>query len=362
MQKIFWIQFIVIVAENIINFKVQHQCPQCGAPAILEEETLFFVCEFCRVRSCISQKGFFRYVFSPHKQIPEDQPLIYIPYWRFKGVQFTCLLKGVDYKFLDISCIAMQHKPPDIPFSLGFRSQALTLKLISSKTRGTFLRPWAFKQTLINMNKQTRPRNTFFQENIGETVSLIYSPFYKKENLLFDGILNKPIGTDADNSINVEPSHICRPEKEISFIPGLCPSCGWNFDGSFDSLVMVCRNCGTLWRTRGSKLVKIKFGCAEPNSEKDVLLPFWKINADISLIDLRFYSDLIQFANLPKVPNPDFNKQVISFWAPAFKIRPKIFLRLITQLAILQPGDDDKSSLGTHKLSTVNLLQRRLNL
>ncbi len=271
-------------------------------------------------------------------------------------MQFTCLLKGVDHKFLDISRIAMKHKPKDISVSLGFRSQALTLNLISAKTSGTFLRPWAYKQTLLNIDRRLHSKDkNIFQENIGETSSLIYSPFYIKNNLLFDGVLNKPVGPVADNEINIETPNTCRPEKEISFVPGLCPSCGWDLEGNSDSFVMVCRNCETLWHAHGSELAKIKFGCAKVNNENDALLPFWKIDADISIIDLKSYSDLIKLANLPKVPKPDSENQCLSFWVPAFKIRPKIFLRLITQLAVLQPEDDYGEQLGNHTLSTANL-------
>lgn len=341
---------------NFSGYKVQHQCPQCGAPIILDEDTLFFTCEFCRVTSCIAQNGFARYYFSPSKEISADQELIYLPYWRFKGVQFSCRPGNVAHKFLDISRIAMKNRPQTVPASLGLRSQALTLKLISTKTKGTFLRPWAYKQTLVNMDKRLGSNKTnVFQENIGETSSLIYSPFYTKNDSLFDGILNKPVGPCKRGEINTDAPNICRPEKEIFFISGLCPSCGWDLEGSSDSLAMVCRNCDTLWRTYQNKLAKIRFGCVKPESETDVLLPFWKIKADVSEITLKTYADLIQLANLPKGPADKFKEQNLFFWAPAFKIRPKLFLRLLVQLMILQPDPTFGKHLGKFRLSTANL-------
>lgn len=356
MLNVFLIQSFVIVAEKNINFKVQHQCPQCGAPILLDEETLFFKCEFCRVRSCISQKGFARYSFSPSEEIKEDKNLFYLPFWRFKGVRYTCLLKGVEFKFLDISRLAMMTKPKQVAVSLGFRSQALALKLISPQTKGTFLKPLDYKQTLLNLDKRLNSVNkNIYQENIGETLSLIYSPFCVKEGILFDGILNKPIGPWDKNEINIDSFDTCRPEKEFFFIPGLCPSCGWDLEGNPDSLVLVCRNCETLWRSHKKRLVKIKFSCEKPENEKDVLLPFWKIDADFSHLKLKTYTDLVNFANLPQVPKKESGKQPISFWAPAFKIRPKIFLRLIKQLAVRQPKDYLKKQFARHQLSSVNL-------
>ena len=354
--RVFQMHFFVIIAERSISFNVQHQCPQCGAPLILKEETLFFVCEFCRVRSYISHKGFFRYMFSPSEQTKEDEEIIYLPYWRFKGVRYTCTLKGVESKFLDISRLAMQKAPKHVSTSLGFRPQALTLKLISAETKGTFLKPSGYKKTLLDMDKSlalTSKQN--FQENIGETSSLIYSPFYQNNGTLYDAVLNKPLGPFATNELDVNTENRCRPEKEITFIPGLCPSCGWDLEGISDSLVLVCRNCQTLWRGHGNQLARIKFSCTQPVNTDDVLLPFWKIIADISMVNLKSYSDLIKFANLPQVPKSGSNEQLLSFWAPAFKIRPKIFLRLIKQLAILQPKDTLNKHLGTQALYAVNL-------
>ncbi len=349
-------QFFVIVAEKNINFKVQHQCPQCGAPILLEEESLFFECEFCRVRSCISQKGFGRYFFSPSEEIKENENLFYLPYWRFKGVRYTCSLKGVEYKFLDLSRLAMREAPKQVAVSLGFRSQALALKHISPETKGIFLRPLDYKQTLLDLDKRLQQsNNNIYHENIGETLSLIYSPFCIKDGILFDGILNKPIGPCDVNEINIDNFDACRPGKDMFFIPGLCPSCGWDLEGNSDSLVLVCRNCETLWRSHKKELVKIKFSCEKPENQGDVLLPFWKIDTDFSHLRLKSYTDLVNFANLPQVPKKEAGKQLISFWAPAFKIRPKIFLRLIKQLAILQPGDHLKKQFARHELSSVNL-------
>ncbi|MCP4682857.1 MAG: hypothetical protein GY864_11035, partial [Desulfobacterales bacterium] len=251
--------FFAISAEKSISFTVEHQCPQCGAPITLGEETLFFVCGFCRVRSCISQKGFSRYYFSLSSDAPKDSKLVYLPYWRFKGVRYACHFSGVEHRFLDISSLAMED-PGHLPFSLGLRSQALPLKLISSETRGKFIRPAEFKSSIKASDRRARSvrkdLSPVFREDIGETLSLIYSPFYIHKNRLFDGILNKPIQEIAFGDIDIMSLDHCRPEKETVFVSGLCPDCGWDLEGHFDSLVLICRNCQTLWRARGNKLGK----------------------------------------------------------------------------------------------------------
>ena len=356
MPRVFQVQFFVIIVEKNIKFKVHHQCHQCGAPVTLEEETRFFVCEFCRVRSCISQNSFSRYKFLPSQEINENEHIFYLPYWRFKGVRYFCTPMGVEYKFLDISCLAIENSPPNMPVSLGFRSQSLALKFVTERTKATFLRPKGYKRSLFNMDKRIRSDDKIIiQENIGETTSLIYSPFFIKNDMLFDGILNKSVGPVDPGQFDIQTYESCRPEKEIFFVPGICPSCGWDLEGHSDSLVLVCANCETLWRSHGKKLAKIKFGCANPGSNTDVMLPFWKINADISKIDLKTHSDLIKLANLHCVEKTESGKPLISFWAPAFKIRPKIFLKLTTQLTVLQPEDTLNQHFKKNALCPANL-------
>jgi hypothetical protein len=118
--------------EAHINFLIEHQCPQCGAPAIMEETDRLFTCEFCRVKSYLVAKDVFRYLFS--SQAPQSKNLLYFPYWRFKGMLFSCAGNGVAHKFVDVSHQAVLS--PLFPVSLGLRSQALKLKFV--KLRGPF--------------------------------------------------------------------------------------------------------------------------------------------------------------------------------------------------------------------------------
>ncbi len=334
------LSFVINAGKNI-SFKIEHQCPQCGSPITLGEEALFFVCGFCRVRSCISQKGFSRYYFPLSPHAPAGSDLFYLPYWRFKGVRYACHFSGVTPRFIDNSSLAMEKAPMQIPYSLGLRSQALPLKLVSNDTPGKFIRPGEFKTIFKLLEKRGKSAKSLqapvFQEDIGEAKSLIYAPFYIQNHRLFDGILNKeiPINFPGDMDINNLP--LCRPEKETTFISGICQDCGQDLEGQFNSLVLICQNCQTLWQARGNKLGKIKYGCAKPSKSDDVMVPFWKIKATIPPIPLSSYADLARMGNLPKAIRPEWETQNLHFWAPAFKIRPKVFLRLNTALAIAQP-------------------------
>jgi hypothetical protein len=335
---------------NAISFKVAHQCPQCGAPIVLDEETRFFACSFCRVQSCICRKGFAGYMFArsdqalAHPDAPDDGDLVFLPYWRFKGIAYTCAMEGVSHRFLDISALALEESFPHLPVSLGFRSQALALKQVTPHTRGRFLKPadvhTILEQAQSRSMRMKGPIHPGFLEHIGETLSLIYTPVYPKNGILMDAILNRPTRSSVDTDNRLEDLPDCRVENQIVFLPGICPDCGWDLEGKNDSLILICKNCSTLWKPRNRQLVKINFGCSRPGHDTDVMIPFWKISARISGLPLSSMADLARLANLPRVIRADWENQELFFWSPAFKVRPRIFLSLASRVTVGQPDPD----------------------
>jgi hypothetical protein len=279
-----------------------------------------------------------------HPDAPDDESLVFLPYWRFKGCCYTCTRQGVSHRFQDISALALEGSFPNLPVSLGIRSQALTLKQVTPHTRGRFLRPADASTILAQVRDRSmavkHSLNTGFSEHIGETLSLIYAPYYAKGSRLVDAILNQP--TRAAGSTHARLDHLpgCRPEKQTVFLSGICPDCGWDLAGANDSLILICKNCSTLWKPRGRQLAKIRSRCARPGSGSDVMVPFWKMSARISGLALASMADLARLANLPRVARPEWAHQDLFFWAPAFKVRPKIFLSLASRITIGQPDPD----------------------
>jgi len=282
---------------------------------------------------------------TPHQDISEDTELTFLPYWRFKGIQYACTPAGVNHWFTDVSCLAIGDAPSQIPFSLGIRSQALTLKRVSARTLGTFIRPRSLKESLEVLSGRNKlSQKALIKEDIGESVSLIYTPFYQAEGQLFDGILNTPLGK-TEGVENFTEKDYCRPEKETQILSGLCPGCGWDLEGRSDSLVLICRNCHSLWQPRKDELARVRFGSASPHHSEDVLIPFWRISARVRGIALSTRQDLMQMANLPggehsRTSDTGAEPEKLYFWAPAFKIRPKVFLRISRQVTITQPTSE----------------------
>ena len=87
------------------GYHIEHQCPQCGAPALLDETDRLFTCKFCRVKSYLTRDDFFRYIL-PQKTTGQD--LFFFPYWRYKGTLFSCTSDGLDERVVDASLQGVQ--------------------------------------------------------------------------------------------------------------------------------------------------------------------------------------------------------------------------------------------------------------
>jgi hypothetical protein len=86
-----------------------------------------------------------------------------------------------------------------------------------------------------------------------------------------------------------------------------------------------------------------------------VYLPFWRVRAHIEGIQLDTEADLVKRANLPKVVNDAMDQRPFCFWSPAFKVRPKVFLRLAQGLTLIQPEGQLRSQLPSADTHPVTL-------
>jgi hypothetical protein len=320
----------------------------------MEETDRIFNCEFCRVKSFLYAKDVFRYML-PSKAA-ESKDLVFFPYWRFKGMLFACAGNGIQHKFIDVS---HQAASSDLfPVSLGLRSQALKLKFITPETAGVFLKPThSLKQIEENFDKRfdkRLPKPVLHHAHIGESISLIYAPYYI-ENRIFDAVLNQPVKASRTEDFDLNQLPAESPNWRIHFISTLCPHCGWDLDGERDSLVLLCKNCNSAWYPVGKKLKKIKFGKHPTQDNNSIYLPFWRIQSEISGIALQSYADLVNVANIPKMVQPGWENIDFRFWAPAFKVRPKIFMQLSKNMTLAQLHQELAEELPEHPHHPITL-------
>ena len=225
-------------------WRVKHDCPQCGAPVVLDETDHMLACSYCRVFFYMVSKEAHRYYLPPPEDVPE--PVFYIPYWRFKGVVYTIVPYQIKDLILDATLRAADLQPA--PITLGLRPQVLELKFLMPQTKGKFFDPeMDFEKALGHMHSrrglvgkinadQPLLHNTFF----GESISLIYAPYYLADGRLHDAVLKKPIG----EYLGPDPETATPAAKvdwRVKFLPAICPHCGWDVKGDKNSLVQVCK-------------------------------------------------------------------------------------------------------------------------
>jgi hypothetical protein len=333
----------------VINFLIEHQCPQCGAPAILEETDRLFTCNYCRVNSYLIADDFFRYML-PYPAV-QNRDVVFFPYWRFKGMLFFCGPSGITHRFVDVSHQAIAT--PYFPISVGLRSQAMKLRFVTPETEGQFLNPGQSFEKIANTFEQrfgrSLPKPIWHQSHIGDTLSLIYAPFYIKDRL-YDAILDKAVSSGLPEDFDINGFAGSGRQRHIHFVATLCPNCGWNLEGQRNALVLSCKNCNSSWYPMGKKLKQLKFAQITSKDANVINLPFWRIRADTSGIDLKTYGDLIKIANLPRIISGDQEKFPFRFWIPAFKVRPKVFLRLASHITLSQPRQELSPNLPNNRI------------
>jgi hypothetical protein len=288
---------------------------------------------------------------------PEGVDLTYLPYWRFKGMLFSCLPGGIEHKFMDLSHQAVQSTA--FPVSLGFRSQTLKLQFVSPDTEGRFLKPtFPLPEVMEIFDRRfsgSLPKPILHQAHIGESISLIYSPCYMKNDRLYDGILNEPVQGSIPPDFDLEALAGGPPDWKTKFVPTLCPSCGWDLDGERDAMVLFCRNCTSAWQGAKDGLKQIPFSYIPREEEDTVYFPFWRVRASTSGIPLENYADLVKAANLPKAVQDGWEDIEFRYWEPAFKVRPRTLLRLASTMTCTQPQDKRVKEIPEGRMYAVNL-------
>jgi ribosomal protein L37AE/L43A len=353
--KIFPGRFSAISAERNIKIQIEYQCPQCGAPAVLQETDRLFQCNYCRVSSYLFAGDVFRYVLPIHPSV--NREMIHVPYWRFKGVMYACVSHEIKNHFMDLSLLAL--KSDFFPNSLGLRSQTLKLKFVSPDTRGSFLDPTLPAKNAVNHFQsrfdQESSEPVFHREYMGESLSLIYSPVFMNRTL-YDAVLDQPITIAHPGEQALQDLPRENMNWKLDFLATLCPDCGWNLTGEKNALVLACRNCNTLWMPVNKTFKKLPFAFDVSKDEEYVYFPFWAVKAEIAGLQLRTVADMAKAANLPKIVREEWNHQDFQFRVPAFRLRPGTFLRVSTAATLSQMGAHPEKKLPGHQpAQAVNL-------
>ncbi len=318
-----------------MGFSVEQECPQCGAPIDLDETDHLIVCPYCNIKNYLFAEDYFRFLL-PHKAPGRD--IIYAPYMRFKGEVYLCKGATIDHSIVDITYQGAAFR--QLPVSLGLRPQAMKMKFVTPDVRGSFLKCFLRPlDVLANIGKRTSIFSTgklFHRTYIGETFSIIFLPIFMQGDRVFDAVINRPIAK-LPNGEDIFPlAGEENPTWRITFMATLCPQCGWDLDGERDSVVLTCTNCDTVWEASEGRLIQVDFSVVPGKGNDLEYLPFWKITVRDEGLGINTHADFIRIIQRPMVRQRGWENEELSFWIPAFKIRPKVLLRLATEMTILQ--------------------------
>jgi hypothetical protein len=308
---------------------------------VLEETDRLLSCEHCRVKLFLAADRHISYLLPPAGGLPDK--IFFAPYWRFKGMAFSCRGIEVVHKVVDTSLLAADLTC--LPPSLGFRPQVLRLRFVSSRTPGGFLdKVLPLQKVMDTVRNSFAPTDAadvapsrFCHAFLGETISVIYAPFFLQGTTLYDAVLQRPVCSLPESGLKALQTASPPAEDRLRFVATLCPHCGWDLKGEKDSLVLVCANCDSAWQPAGSALKRTPFGVFPGGGADSVYLPFWRIQASVDGVPLHSYADLMRLANVPRVIQKEWEDISFQIWCPAFKIRPRAFLQTARAMTLAQP-------------------------
>lgn len=325
-----------------MDVTIEQSCPSCGASIAIHEDDRLIRCSYCDVYNYKTGSIGFRYVL-PVK-LPEligSDSIIYMPYLRFKGSIYYVRNKEIQYKIVDTTRLGLENQ--HLPVSLGLRPQVMKTTPVVSTIRGNFILQsvptktiFAHAAMIIDLFNDQYDNITYHKTYIGETLSRIYQPCYMQDEKLCDAVTNEVLGPVSGLKPSLVKTCVSKVSWEPRFITTLCPGCGGLLKGERDSLVLQCSNCASLWQEKKGKFVPVEWLVVDSDEPGARFLPFWQINFFASGYVLKTFGDYLRFTNQPLVIRQKDETRPLAFWIPAFKINPKAFLQLASQLTVAQ--------------------------
>ncbi|MGE4560178.1 MAG: hypothetical protein AB7E77_08255 [Desulfobulbus sp.] len=322
-----------------MNIRVAQGCPQCGAPADLTEADQLLTCAFCGTSNYLHTTGPFRYVL-PHAEPKGDEGFLLAPYLRFKGTIYLVSDQGIEHRVIDTTQVA--NPMPGLPPSLGLRPQAMGLHRLDPRAPNRYLlqsiRANAILEKAASVGNLggTLKEGLYHRAYIGESLSYIYLPISVCSGALMDAVNGSRLSGLEEAAVQVIQGRSYNPNWTVRFLATLCPHCGATMEGAGDSRVLLCGNCHTGWSLGTERLTRVDWRLQPGAADTAIFLPFWKITAHVPALSIYSFADFIERTNQPMLPRPRWRERAMSFWIPAVKLRPKIFLQAGRQVTLGQ--------------------------
>lgn len=337
---------------------IDFQCPRCAGNVCLEETERIFTCAWCRVKLCLGSRGPLE-CYIPAPPGPGEN-VLYVPYWRLKGMAFTCTAGSIHSGAVDLSHIALTAKT--LPWSLGIQTQLARLRFLAPGVTGTFFAPTltigqaiaGCEANLKQLGVSPWTETALHRAWIGEQTSLLYYPLARRDGQIVDTLQDRMF--ESVGQWDAQTPAAKQPDVQVRFYAAACPDCGVDLDGDRDTLVLTCRNCDRAWKRGSEGFEETPFYVVpDKTGEGQFGLPFWRIRVDVEGISLRSFADYVRFCNLPRALTPAMAETPFYFWVPAFKVNAALFLTLIRRVTLFQWQGEFEQRLGSLKCHPVTL-------
>lgn len=320
------------------GLKVQHACPQCGGDVDLEESDQVLSCGYCGTSHVLLAQQYHRFTLPVNMSA---QTPVWVPYLHFKGSAFWLERYKVTQRVLHVSAPGVDD--PALPPSLGFRSQTQRLRFVTAETAGAFVR-FALKPSQILRNALVGLQANSAPAYIGETASLIYLPLAQANGGVFDAVSQRRLPRVPQ----LHSLHLAEPPTGgLRFLPALCPDCGASLASHPQAVALPCTNCESVWEPVQGKFARRLVQTVHTHSGRYAYLPFWCF--EIHGGGPRTMDQLAELTGQPW-PRRQPAQQAWWFRCPAFKIRPRMLLRLCERLSLCEPLSNARADLPrTHR-------------
>ena len=325
-----------------MEMTIDQPCPSCGAAITLQEDDRLIRCQYCDVPNFRVNQKLPRYVLPP--RLPADvagDSVYYIPYLRFKGCVYSIQGGRVLHRLVDTTRVGCGGV--SMPVSLGLRPQAMAVTPVTEQLEGHFIRQTV--KTSHIFSEATKLAKTFTEDRkrpilhrafIGETLSRVYLPVYRRHGKVMDGVSLQQLG--PEENLDTFSSALLPFTKswEPQFISTLCPHCGDVMVGSRETLVVACEGCDRRWREEGGTFIRQECFSVPAKETESHYLPFWRITAGDESGSLATLADFFEMTNQPLVVRNHHRQRPMRFFIPAFKLNPALFLQVARIFSVSQ--------------------------
>ncbi len=383
------------------TWKIEYECPQCGAPSVMDEDQNVLSCDYCRVRHIHLSHG--RDVLFIPPRAASGEEVVFAPYWRFTGTAFTLEPQSVSSRIVDASSRAVPLNT--IPYSLGLRPQVQHLKPVTPQHPGRFLPPAVSLEEMVQGVKKRsfvtpEPENAEAPDSahhgllsvllhtktdegggennlltdalsalsgtrhnsggtetvfLGQAASLIYSPLALRGDTILDGLTGSVLGAISTGQRPVFATAKTGAGTPLRFLAAICPNCGGDLEGHANSTVFTCGNCVSVWRRSVSGLKRTPCAVVRRSTRDTVYLPFWRIRPKVAGLRLETNSDLAVLANIPRLPRQAWGERQAYLTVPAFRLSPQLFARFARRAGFLEDEPEPLTGFDTLRLYPAEL-------